>query len=186
MEIVRILESVIAIILGLAAVGGTLLVSWKWGGNIYRAYRAMVDLHIEFGSNPIGQLASIIREIEASHGEYEIRQRIAERHLAVGIYVCSPDGKCTWCNDWLLQAWGMDSGAIKGFGWLTAIRREDQQRVHEAWTRSVEEGTPYEEHYHVEPPNKSDLWEAYTEAWPVKNRAGKIICYVGYVRREEQ
>lgn len=177
MEAIRVLEWGLSLVGAFAAASGVLWAVYRFGGQVVRAWRAMDRLHVEFGDDPIGKLLDIVHDIEASHGEFEIRQRIAERHLEIGIYVCQTDGKCTWTNDWLASAFDIDSKDMLGWGWLAAIDKSDQERVHEHWTKAVKEELPYSEEYWVDGERR---WYAHTEAWPVKRR-GKIICYVGNV-----
>jgi len=183
-DFLRVLEFIVAILGSAAAIAGVAWGCWVGGRRFLRLWSAIDRLHVELGDDPVGSLIEAIRAIEASHGEIEIRQRISERHLAIGIYVCeSPTGKCTWANDWLCHALGLDSREIKGWGWLAAIAKEDQRRVHDAWSNAVEQELPYEERYTVEPDGEKS-WVAITEAWPVKQR-DVIVCYVGYVTKTQ-
>lgn len=173
----------------LAAVGGVAVTVagciWaliRFAGRMYRVLPAVDRLHDLFGESPIEELHALVADIRTSVGEFEIRQRIAERHLEIGIYVCTPDGKCTWANDFLCDAFGVDSTDMLGFGWIGAVAKSEQVRVHTAWKSAVAEGIPYRESYEVEPRDGKDRWRAMTQAWPVV-RGGKTVCYVGYVKK---
>lgn len=181
-DTLRTLEITLAIFGVVAAVGGVFAFGFRSVRQLVRAWSAVGVLHAELGDEPITRLLEILRDIEASHGELEIRQRLAERHLEIGVYVCDKHGKCTWANDWLCESLGIDSSRIKDYGWISAIATSEQVRVHEHWQKCVASGLPYEETYQVEPSNP-DLprWTARAGAWPVSNRAGDIVCYVGYI-----
>ncbi len=170
-------------VFGILASAGTLGAAWVGGRRIVRRvarrWRFIGALAAEFGEDA-ATLIGIIRTFESGHGQLELRQRIAERHAALGIYTCDPDGRCTWCNDWVCEAYRIDSADIVGFGWIAAVAKEDQQRVRDRWLDCVQHQTPYRDEFIVEPTN-GDPWMATAEAWPVKNSAGEIVCFVGCV-----
>ena len=175
-ELLTIVAGATGVILGII---WTLI---RFGCRMYRVLPAVDRLHDLFGESPIHELHTVISDIRTAVGEVEIRQRIAERHLEIGIYVCTPDGKCTWANDYLCDAFGIDSSDMLGFGWLNAVSKNEQLRVHTAWKSAVAEGIPYRELYEVEPRDGRPNWKAMTQAWPVV-RNGKTVCYVGYVKQ---
>ena len=180
-DVSQTIELFVVLIGGVGVFAATLWAVIKFVTRLYRVLPAMDRLHDLFGSNPVDELHAILSTSSASIGELEIRQRIAERHLAIGVYVCRPDGECTWANDFLCEEFGLDSSEMRGYGWLSAVSRHDRERVHSAWTKAVELHLPYSETYAVKPEHK-ETWVAYSEAWPVKERE-RIICYVGYVKR---
>ncbi len=166
----------------LVACYGLFLFSTRFLVKLYRAWTVVADLHREFGPSPVGELLAILQSIEASHGEIEIRQRLAERHLEFGIFVATPDGQWTWSNAWLCESFGLDSSAMRDNGWVQAVQDERQVIEHEHWLRCIKESLPYERVFTVEPHNlRSKSWQASVEAWPVTDRDGKVICFVGYV-----
>lgn len=167
---------------GAGALFSGLWIAYKFASRAVRVLPAVDRLHDLFGLSPVDELHAVISGTAASVGELEIRQRISERHLAIGIYVCRPDGECTWANDFLCEQFGLDSQEMRGYGWLAAVSRHDRDRVLEAWTKAVTMHLPYSETYAVVPANDEETWVAMTESWPVKE-GEKIICYVGYVKR---
>jgi len=179
----------VEIAIAFVGVGGALVTAGYWllrgGRRLLRFCRTVDRLHVEFGDDPIGTICEILEGVRADHGELTVRQRLAERHLKIGIYVCETNGRCTFANDWLCEHFGIDSRDMLDFGWLSGIRKSDQRRVHEAWTTAIEERLPYEESYVVAPKNGDPDWTAKTEAWPVMS-GEEIICYVGYVERVEE
>jgi hypothetical protein len=181
-ESLHVIQSVVSVVAGLAASYGVGLFLCRLGLKLYQAWRVVGDLHREFGPSPVGELLDVLRSIEASHGEIEVRQRLAERHLEFGIFVATPAGQWTWANAWLCQSFGVDSTELRHNGWVQALADSEQVTEHEHWLRCINESLPYERTYTVEPHNRtSGAWKASTEAWPVTDRSGEIICYVGYV-----
>lgn len=178
MDVQTALEIVVACIAVFSAFGG-----FVWGGlrlsqTIRQYWTALSHLHEEFGDDPIRKLSAVIRDIEASYGELEIRRRIIERHLEIGIYTCSPTGEYIWVNDVLAESFGMDSTEITGNGWVSAVAEEEQERIFDHWKRAVNNNLPYADRYLVRTEHRE--WMAKTEAWPVVSK-GRLLCYVGYV-----
>jgi len=182
-ENLRILELIVAVFGGIAASYGAGLVVWRSVNKLFQAWHVVGDLYSEFGSHPVDELIAILQGIEATHGEIEIRQRLAERHLGFGIFVSTAEGQWSWANVWLCESFGVDSSELRNNGWLKVLKYEDQITEHEYWLRSIRDSLPYERSFIVEPHNGDEPWRANVEAWPVKDHDGKTICFVGYVAR---
>lgn len=176
--------TILAIFGGLSTLAGIGWVAWRYVRSLYRVWLSVDSLHVEFGEEPIKRLIAIIRGIEENTTEIELRQRITETHLGIGVYTCATDGRCTWANEVLVQSFGIDSVEFKGFGWTAAIDASERDRVVKTWQLAVKEVLPYKEKYRVIPPNGLSAWNAITEAWPVVVN-GKMICMIGYVKRVE-
>ena len=182
MENLRLLESVATIVVSIAAGYGLLLVVWRFLFKFYQTYSVVSDLHREFGPSPVGELLAVLRAIEASHGEIEIRQRLAERHLEFGVFVSTVEGNWTWANAWLCESFGLDSSELRDNGWVSALKDSEQVEEYRHWLGCIDENLHYERTYTIESHNrKTKTWRAGSEAWPVTDRDGKLICYVGYV-----
>jgi PAS domain-containing protein len=178
----RILETITIVGSLIGLLSGIVWYLLSYGRRFIRVVPTVDKLHDLFGPDPIEVLHELVKDSQAAVGEIEIRQRIAERHLQIGIYVCSPNGKCSWANDYLCNAFGLDSSSMHGYGWLSAVNRSDQHRVHTAWTEAITKELPYREEYGVVPQDGEPRWRASTVAEPVI-RNNKIVCYVGYVTR---
>lgn len=165
---------------GLSAIIGTAWAVWRVANRIGRVLPFVDKLHLHFGDDPASELHELVKAVRSSIGELEVRQRISERHLEIGIFVCDIGGKCTWANDILCNAFGLDSQDMLGFGWLAAIAKTDQTRVHRDWIYAIENELPYSVEYKVEPESGTHF-HCIAEAWPVSVN-DKCICYVGYIR----
>jgi PAS domain-containing protein len=174
-------------LIGILVAVGTFLSGFLYGMYLFaRRIRRSIPLsdrlHDLFGTSPIDELHKILWESRFSISELEIRQRIAEKHLEIGIYACRPDGTCEWANDYLCDTFGLDSKEMKGFGWLSAISRDDRERVYETWMYSVQHGIPYDESYTIESSHNPPL-RVHTKAWPIKHpTTDAIVFFIGYVR----
>lgn len=166
-------------------VAGFVWAAYRIACRICRAIVAADRLHDLLGRTPVDELHRIVSETATSVGEIGIRQRITERHLSIGIFVCDASGRTTWANDYLCESFGIDSSSIDGFGWLSAVAKPDRQRVYEEWTRCVQNDLPYRDRYMVEPQHGGQPWECVTEAWP-KKEGERTLYYVGYAKRVEE
>jgi len=179
------ISTVLSIFGGLSALAGIGWVAWRYLRSLYRVWLSIDGLHVEFGDEPVKKLIAIIRGIEQDSTEIELRQRITETHLGIGVYSCdAKDGRCVWCNEVLSQYFGIDSAEMLGYGWTAAIEPAERDRVINTWRASIKDVLPYKEKYRVIPPNRLSPWVALTEAWPVIV-GGKMICMIGYVKRVE-
>jgi len=174
------IELIVAFVGLLSAVLAGLWAVYRQSQRVVRYWRTLSDFHDYYGMDPVKTLARIVSQIETGQGELELRQRIAERHLKIGVYVCDIHGECTWANDVLCATFGLDSREVLGNGWLAAVAEDDQERVFEHWKRCVLDKLPYQEQYRVVPPDGTP-WYAYTQSWPVITDDNRLLCYVGYI-----
>lgn len=170
--------------LGIAS--GVLLV-FKFVGRTLRAIRVSDALHRHFGDDPAKTVHALICGGRQHLSEFDIRQRIIERSLHLGIYQCAPDGKCCFANDVLCDILGIDSRDATGYGWLNAV--VDRKSAFEKWQFAVANQIPYRDEYVIENRREHTRTRARTEAFPATaGDAGNavIVCYVGYVVLLEQ
>jgi len=174
------IETLAAILGAIAAIWGTVYFTYRFLCKWVRIAISANRIHSEFGDSAFNRLVDIVQKNQVAIEQIYIRTHISERLHNIGIYVCDPEGKCTWANDWLCEAFGLDSHNMHGFGWLAAIKKSEQPRVYDSWTNAIKQHTPYIEDYQVHPPNQKTSWTAHTEAWPILIDE-KLICYVGHV-----
>jgi len=162
------------------AAGGVAIAARKRISSIVRAAVLADAFHAQFGPEAAETLKQIVDDVQRSQTVTQLRQRIAERHLRVGVYVCGPDGRCTWSNEWLAEAFGIDRDNMRGFGWLNAIDAEQRLEATERWKYAVRNGVPYVDEYTVVNGRIGKTWQAQTEAFAIEQDGG-VVCYVGYV-----
>lgn len=150
--------------------------AWKFGDRIRRVIRVVDGLHDRFGQDPVEELHDITQSLRTTATELELRARIVEAHLPIGVFVADEAGRFVWGNDPLCASFGIDSRAITGFGWVSAIEEVSRQAVLDQWKRVVQDGTSYEAEYTVVPKDGADPWRARAGAWRIKHRG-----FVGYV-----
>lgn len=164
----------------LAAAGGIAVAARKRITAIVRALVIADDFHTQFGAEAAATIREILDDVTRSQTVQQLRQRIAERHLRVGVYVCGPDGRCNWSNEWLAEAFGIDRDQMRGYGWLNAIATDERMQAIERWKYAVNNGTPYVDEYTITNTRSGKTWRAQTEAFAIQEQGG-VVCYVGYV-----
>lgn len=169
----------------LAVVAGVVVATWQRFKTLARAIVIANDFNTHFGPQAAGTIRSVLDVVSRSQSEQQVRQKIAERHLRLGIYICGKDGQCTYANEWLCEHFGIDSTRMIGMGWLDAVAAVDKQRVFQEWVNAVENGLPYRTSYMVHNRQSDETWQARTEAFAV-NRGGQVVFYVGYVVEDDQ
>lgn len=170
------------ILSGITFIFGLIVVCKKWIINAIRSINLSSRFHVHFGNFPADKIKEIHETIRKSHNILEIRQSISEKYLQIGIFMCEADtGKCLWSNDYINEFFGLDSAAMKGFGWLLAIDEEERSKVHEVWMNAVKNKTPYDCEYTVINQRDQTKRCVVAHAIAVLDEFDKIVCYVGYI-----
>lgn len=162
------------------AAAGVALAARKRVAAIVRAVVLAEQFRHQFGPASAETIRAILDDVTRSQSVHELRHRIQERTLRVGIYVCGPDGRCTWANEWLAESFGIDRADMRGYGWLNAIDGKERPRILEQWKFAIKNGTPYQTEYVVENKRSGKTWTAQTESFAVI-QDGAVVCHVGYV-----
>ncbi len=135
---------------------GILGILWAGAKKGKKAYTLIAD--------GVGQLAEIRGQLKPNGGN-SLYDKVSEavkvalverdaRHFRwandeTAVWECDGDGKCVWVSKKLAELFGMDNAQLLGKGWLTAVEYDERERVWKRWTRSVQQGIPYEDHYIV-------------------------------------
>lgn len=167
------------------AVIGIITKGWRYIKHAIRTVVLGVRFYHVFGDNPADSIKTLYEAVQTSHDTLEVRVKIAERFLKIGIYICGVDGKFLWTNEHLQELMGLDSQDMLGFGWLQAIAPEDRKRVHEEWMYAVKEGIEYNCKYTIVNHRTNKLIQVSTTAISVVNDAEQKQCYVGYLSIEQ-
>lgn len=169
----------------IVALTGFALAVARYGVNLFRDWRAIRDFRDQWGDAPAQEIRKVVDVLRHSASTGEMRHRLAERHLQIGIYFCGTDGKCIWVNSYLGELWGIDRASCLDYGWLSVIDQSDRERVHRLWTNCVQTGIPYETKYTIINAQTKQPHNIYTQAFPIV-RDGKIECYVGQVFEKDK
>jgi PAS domain-containing protein len=171
----------------LVAGAGSLAVGWRWLRNVADGINAGRGFHREFGPEAAAQIRTMLEHVCRTTDELQVRQRIAEKHLQYGVYICHPDGRCVWANEYLCEAFGLSEHEFHGFEWLRAVDPRDAKRVYEEWAFSTKHVLPYSSRYRVINKHTGETWCAMTEAYAVTRGAGEsqsVAFYMGFVVKD--
>ena len=133
------------------ASAGAFLVARKYLWSVWRVVATAHRIVNEFGSGAVVDLVALVRQNQLAAETLHIRIQVLEEHQHIGVYVCDPEGRCTWANQYLADAFGLDLGEMKGFGWLRAIGSREREQVQQRWKTALQNGIPYNGEYHVIP-----------------------------------
>jgi PAS domain S-box-containing protein len=139
------------------------------------------NFHAIFGDTPAGSIKILHETIQKSNDILEVRMRISERYLKIGLYVCDLQGKAVWLNDVICEMFGLDSRCMLGFGWLEAIHPKDRERVNEEWLYAIHHEIAYNSSYTICNHRTNTSMNVKTTAIAVMDDHDHIVCYVGYL-----
>lgn len=153
--------------------------------SLVRAALLADSFHDHFGPDAAEAVRTIVDGLKRAQTISEIRNRIQERHLRCGIYVCGPDGHCLFANEWLAEAFGIDLPDMQGYGWLSAIESSDRERAVSKWKHCIENGFPYEDEYTVVNKRTGKTWRAQTDALSI-TVDGVLVAFMGQVVQKQE
>lgn len=171
-----------------AVVGGfvtTVALGWRYLGRSYRAFLAAHSLSAHFGTRAGETLYNLLDSLELAAVEASARRNIVERHLQIGIYVCSRLGAITWVNEHFSASFGIDRDAATGFGWVSCIHSDDRDRVQEAWRRYAANDLPFSATCRVKNDRTNQVWVGQFRTIPLM-RGDDIAGWVGCVEEVKQ
>lgn len=163
---------------GITSVAAAVKWAFPIGRRMLAAHATAEDISKAFGAEAGKKLRGIVSDLAHKADICELKHRINEEHLRVGVYVCDSFGRCEYVNPVLCDLFGMQSDAMKGYGWLAPVK--DAHRVHADWKFAVQYGTPYRATYVVAVDGRPEL-EVYTEAFPVQED-GQVVKFLGVVK----
>jgi PAS domain S-box-containing protein len=77
----------------------------------------------------------------------EQTQRVSLNLQGLAFWISDENGECIYASTNLCKLTGRAEHDILGNNWVAWIIPEDRQRVYEAWNFSVENHSPFDEHY---------------------------------------
>ena len=170
-----------AVTLLITTIIGVILKFRKLLTHAIRSFILSNNFYILFGDTPANSIKTLHDNIQKANNILEVRMRISERYLKIGIYVCDLEGKAIWLNDVICEMFGLDSRSMLGFGWLQAIHDSDRERVHEEWLYSIDKQIAYHTSYTICNHRTNTSMCVDTCALAIVNEHGKPVCYVGYL-----
>lgn len=117
-------------------------------------------------------------QAEAAAKESEDRFRIMAESCPIGIWVTNPQGEMAYGNRMNRDLWGAASETLNPAAWLSSVHEADGVRLFEAFSRALEEHTPFKSAARVR--NASSEWRwVESHATPRLSPDGEFLGFVG-------
>jgi formate hydrogenlyase transcriptional activator len=120
-----------------------------------------------------------------NHNDVSQRLNRSEDHLRVLIdttpaliHTALPDGSLDFFNRRWLEYVGLQLSEVLGWGWTSAIHREDVEEFVERWRASVESGEPFECESRVRRSDGEYRWYLHRKV-ALRDKVGTIIKWYG-------
>jgi len=94
------------------------------------------------------------------------------------VWVCAPDGDCTYINRRWFDETGRAPDSSFGHNWMKVIHPDDQARCGEAWQRSLASGEAFEAQFRVRRADGSYRW-MLSRGLAMRDAAGHILKWFG-------
>jgi len=202
---ITLIYTYIEIIVGLIAIGGTLLGGWRLIINPIRRIISLQEDHIkkqtliddtlnnkvlpiinslekEFSKNGGKSIKDQINRIDDCVTLAELRSKMIASSLSTtGAYECDANGACTWSNKALCDMFGLTPEETLGNGWLSGVDESERIDVWKKWKESIELGVPYETEYTIFNHKTNNKVRVRTIAITHRSVSGKLLGYYGTV-----
>ncbi len=96
------------------------------------------------------------------------------------IWICSPDGQCSYVNYYAEKYAGVPAERLLGWKWLEYIHPEDREQVKASWMKAVQTGSVFGMEYRVRNGAGQYRW-ARAQGIPLYDKAGQIVKWIGLV-----
>lgn len=94
------------------------------------------------------------------------------------VWSALPDGYHDYFNDRFYEITGLPRGSSFGVEWIGLVHKDDENKLWQAWQKSLDTGEPYNVEYRIKHRNGQYRW-TLARALPIRNEGGKIIRWMG-------
>jgi len=118
------------------------------------------------------------KQAESALCDSERLYRAIGESIDYGVWVCAPDGRCTYASESFLGMVGMTQEQCSNFGWGDILHPDDAENTISAWKECVRsEGVWDIEHRFL---GTDGQWHAVlARGVPVRNDSGEVIFWAG-------
>lgn len=110
--------------------------------------------------------------------ENEMRFRSLADNSPIGIFQTDAEGKGIYVNPKWCEISSISESEALRIGWISAVHRDDRQRVIQVWTRAINAQTNFSAEFRFQNPTKGMRW-VKSNASPMYTGHGSISGYVG-------
>jgi PAS domain S-box-containing protein len=118
------------------------------------------------------------RLAELALQESEARYRTIGEMIPYGIWICDPQGKCTYASQIFLDMLGITFEDAIEFGWSERLKPGTRESTIAAWKACIEAGTNWE-YEHIYMDKHGEERYVLARGIAVKNESGEILSWVG-------
>jgi PAS domain S-box-containing protein len=141
--------------------------------------------HMQRRGGAGARMAGIVLDItERKLAEEDLRRserlyRGIGESIDYGMWICDPDGRCTYASQSFLDLIGMTQEACDAMGWVAALHRDDAAQTAEAWQACARSGGPRWEREHRVRGRDGQWHFVLARGVPIRDDAGTIVCWAG-------
>jgi PAS domain S-box-containing protein len=128
----------------------------------------------------------IAQGIERKHAEDKLRDserslRQLTETIPQMLWSAEVDGAVDYCNRRVLDYTGLPAEQIHQTGWMSAVHRDDIEKMTQAWRRAVLSGEPFQYEFRfLRSADHTYRW-CVSSALPLRDREGRVIKWFGSV-----
>ncbi len=131
--------------------------------------RANEELHEEMRER--GRVEQALRE------SVRIYRAVGES-IDYGVWLCDPEGRCTYASPSFLQLVGLTQQQCTDFGWATVLHPDEAQHTLAAWKQCVREGNLWDREHRVR--GSDGQWHyVLARGVPAYDDRGELLCWAG-------
>jgi PAS domain S-box-containing protein len=117
------------------------------------------------------------RAEEALRNSERLYRAIGES-IDYGIWVCAPDGRCTYASESFLRMVGMTQEQCSNFGWGDVLHRDDAENTISAWKECVRSEGIWDIEHRFRGAD-GQWYPVLARGVPVRNDRGEVIFWAG-------
>ncbi len=130
----------------------------------------------------IGRLrAELEKDRTKQQGEVaeQIYRAVGET-IPYGIWICDPDGRCTYASQSLLDMLGVTMQQFANFGWGDSLDPDDAKRIPAAWREHIQHPDgPMWDMQHRFRGRDGQYHTVLGRGVPVRDESGRLACWAG-------
>ena len=118
------------------------------------------------------------RKMQEALAASERLYRAIGESIDYGVWVCAPDGRCTYTSESFLKLVGLTAKQCSDFGWAAALAPDDAERVVAAWKECVRTAGRWDAELRFR--GVDGNWHPIlSRGVPVRDEQNRIMCWAG-------
>lgn len=118
------------------------------------------------------------RRAEESLRQTERLYRAIGESIDFGVWICDPEGRCTYMSDSFLRLVGMTMEQAANDGWSHVLDPGEAERTLAAWKECIRTQGVWEKEHRIRGAD-GHYYYSLARGVPVRNESGELICWAG-------